>query len=62
VSTRKLAANVASTTADSASTLCRGWLTDKFGVTWQTVPDGIADYIAGDHEQGSQRAMEACSK
>ncbi|GEM_PF-267189 len=36
-----------------------GMCTDKFGVSWQIVPDGIADYIAGDDEQGSQRAMEA---
>ena len=36
-----------------------GWLTDKFGLSWQIVPDGLVDYIAGDDEEGSQRAMEA---
>jgi predicted 3-demethylubiquinone-9 3-methyltransferase (glyoxalase superfamily) len=36
-----------------------GWLTDKFGVTWNVVPVGLSDYIAGDNPAGAQRAMEA---
>ena len=36
-----------------------GWLTDKFGLTWQIIPDGLSECISGDDEKGSQRAMEA---
>jgi predicted 3-demethylubiquinone-9 3-methyltransferase (glyoxalase superfamily) len=36
-----------------------GWVTDKFGLSWQIVPDGISEYIGGDDEEGTQRAMEA---
>lgn len=36
-----------------------GWLTDRFGITWQVVPEGIADYIAGDDDEGAERAMKA---
>jgi len=36
-----------------------GWLTDKYGVTWNIVPAGIGDYIAGDDPEKSQRAMRA---
>ena len=39
-----------------------GWLTDKFGLTWQIVPDGFVDIITGDDEEGAQRAMEAMFK
>jgi predicted 3-demethylubiquinone-9 3-methyltransferase (glyoxalase superfamily) len=36
-----------------------GWLTDKYGITWQVVPEGLVDCIAGDDPEGSQRAMKA---
>lgn len=36
-----------------------GWLTDKFGVSWQVVPEGFFDCIMGDDKAGSQRAMHA---
>ena len=36
-----------------------GWLTDKFGLSWQIIPDGLLDCINGDDQEGSQRAMEA---
>jgi predicted 3-demethylubiquinone-9 3-methyltransferase (glyoxalase superfamily) len=45
-------------TADGEEVQC-GWVTDKFGLSWQIVPDGISDLIAGDDEEGSRRAMEA---
>jgi len=48
-------------TAGGAEVQC-GWLVDKFGVSWQVVPDGLTDVIAGDDEEGSQRAMEAMLK
>jgi predicted 3-demethylubiquinone-9 3-methyltransferase (glyoxalase superfamily) len=36
-----------------------GWLTDKYGITWNIVPKGIGELIAGDDPQRSQRAMRA---
>lgn len=33
--------------------------TDKFGLSWQVIPEGFLDYIMGDDEEGSQRAMQA---
>lgn len=36
-----------------------GWLTDKYGVTWNVVPTGLSDYIAGDDPERAQRAMQA---
>lgn len=36
-----------------------GWITDKFGVTWQIVPEGFIDLIAGDDEEKSTRARTA---
>jgi predicted 3-demethylubiquinone-9 3-methyltransferase (glyoxalase superfamily) len=36
-----------------------GWLTDKFGVTWQVVPEGLSDLLAGEDADGSARAMQA---
>jgi len=36
-----------------------GWLADKYGLSWQVVPEGFLDYIMGDDEAGSQRAMQA---
>ena len=39
-----------------------GWLTDKYGVTWQIVPRGLTDLLYGDDPVRSQRAMEAMLK
>ena len=36
-----------------------GWLTDRYGVTWNIVPVGLSNYIAGDDPEKSQRAMQA---
>lgn len=44
--------------ADGSPMQC-GWLRDKYGHAWNIVPAGIADYLAGDDEEGSQRAMKA---
>jgi len=45
-------------TAGGSEIQC-GWLKDKFGLSWQIVPDGLGDCITGDDEAGAQRAMEA---
>lgn len=36
-----------------------GWLTDKFGVSWQIVPRVLLEYLADEDAQKSQRVMEA---
>lgn len=36
-----------------------GWLVDKYGISWNIVPAGIADYLGGDDEEGRDRAMKA---
>jgi predicted 3-demethylubiquinone-9 3-methyltransferase (glyoxalase superfamily) len=39
-----------------------GWLQDKFGVSWQIVPDAIFDTIGGRNPAGAARAMAAMMK
>ena len=39
-----------------------GWLTDKYGFSWNIVPVGISDYIAGPDPEKAQRAMQAMLK
>ncbi|MFY0405928.1 VOC family protein [Solicola sp. PLA-1-18] len=37
-----------------------GWLTDKFGVSWQVYdPEAMARMLGGDDPAGAQRAMQA---
>lgn len=36
-----------------------GWLTDRFGLTWQIVPTGLPGLIGGPDAAGSRRAMDA---
>ncbi len=36
-----------------------GWLTDRFGLSWQIVPRCLSDFIAGPDADGAKRAMEA---
>jgi len=36
-----------------------GWLTDKFGLSWQVVPDALFECLNGKDKKGSQRAMDA---
>lgn len=36
-----------------------GWLKDRYGLSWQVVPSGIADYLGDPNDEGGQRAMQA---
>ncbi len=35
-----------------------GWLTDKYGVTWQVVPNILPRLLAGSNEKGRARTMQ----
>ncbi|MGW8369269.1 MAG: VOC family protein [Gammaproteobacteria bacterium] len=39
-----------------------GWITDRFGVTWQIVPSELPDFIRGSDAQASKRALQAMLK
>ena len=39
-----------------------GWLKDKFGVSWQVVPDGIDDLYSDADPERARRAMDAMMK
>ncbi|HYE95161.1 MAG TPA: VOC family protein [Rubricoccaceae bacterium] len=36
-----------------------GWLKDRFGLSWQVVPEGMEEMLADATSPGAQRAMEA---
>lgn len=36
-----------------------GWLTDRFGLSWQVVPDGLAALLADPDPNRARRAVEA---
>jgi len=36
-----------------------GWLTDRFGLSWQVVPRQLGDYVGGPDPAGAARAMGA---
>ena len=39
-----------------------GWLTDKFGLSWQIIPDGMGELMGGPDAEGAARAMAAMLK
>ena len=39
-----------------------GWLKDKFGLSWQVVPTGMAELFANPDPEPARRAMEAILK
>jgi predicted 3-demethylubiquinone-9 3-methyltransferase (glyoxalase superfamily) len=36
-----------------------GWLSDKFGVSWQVVPDVLIEYLQDEDRERAQRVMQA---
>lgn len=36
-----------------------GWLKDRYGVSWQIVPNALPKYLGGPDRAGAQRAMQA---
>ena len=43
---------------DPAAQQC-GWLKDRYGVSWQVVPEGMDEMFTDPESPGTQRAMEA---
>ena len=39
-----------------------GWLKDKFGVSWQVVPEGMDEMLGDPHSEAASRAMTAMLK
>jgi predicted 3-demethylubiquinone-9 3-methyltransferase (glyoxalase superfamily) len=39
-----------------------GWLKDKFGLSWQIVPDILGDWLGGKDAAGANRVMQALLK
>ena len=46
-------------TADGGEESQCGWLKDRFGVSWQLVPNMLTQVLNGPNAEGSQRAMAA---
>jgi predicted 3-demethylubiquinone-9 3-methyltransferase (glyoxalase superfamily) len=42
---------------EGGTTMACGWLTDRYGVTWQIVPGGITDLLRSGDSEGKQRMM-----
>ncbi len=46
-------------TKEGGQTSQCGWLKDKFGISWQVVPNELNKYIAGPDPEGAKRAVQA---
>jgi predicted 3-demethylubiquinone-9 3-methyltransferase (glyoxalase superfamily) len=45
-------------TAEGEEVQC-GWVTDKFGVSWQVIPDGMGELLGSDDKEAARRATTA---
>lgn len=48
----------AALTEGGAESRC-GWLTDKYGLSWQIIPQGFAEMMKGDDKEALGRAFQA---
>ncbi len=48
--------------ADGGEESMCGWLTDKYGLSWQIVSTALSSFIAGPDPAGAQRAVQPCYK
>lgn len=48
--------------ADGGKESMCGWLTDRFGVSWQIVPDALPRMLEADDRKAANRAMQAMLK
>jgi predicted 3-demethylubiquinone-9 3-methyltransferase (glyoxalase superfamily) len=46
-------------TADGGAESMCGWLKDKYGVSWQIIPDALGETLGGPDKAGAGRAMQA---
>lgn len=49
-------------TADGGAESMCGWLKDKYGLSWQIIPDALMTYLGGDDPDRRQRATKAMLK
>jgi predicted 3-demethylubiquinone-9 3-methyltransferase (glyoxalase superfamily) len=45
--------------ADGGNAMSCGWITDKFGLTWQVCPDTLLGYLNDPDPQKARRSMQA---
>ncbi len=45
--------------ADGGQEMNCGWITDKYGVTWQVIPEGMGEMLSDKDHEKSNRAMQA---
>lgn len=48
--------------SDGGETMPCGWVTDRFGVTWQIIPDRLNELLADPDPERANRAMQAMLK
>jgi len=46
-------------TAEGGSEGQCGWLKDRFGVSWQVIPQQLGEYVGGPDSDGARRAFQA---